>query len=158
MKIIKLTQMKFALVDDEDFALVNKQKWFAWKSGTHWYARANLPRNNGRRSALLMHRLILGVREPKIECDHINGDGLNNQKYNLRLCDKSGNGCNRGANKNNTSGFKGVVWDNSANKWRARIGLHRKVKHLGLFDTPEEAHAAYCKAAHELHGEFARVV
>ena len=88
--------------------------------------------------------------------DHIDGNGYNNKFANLRLCSNSENGFNRSLNANNTSGFKGVCWHKGSQKYIASIKSNYKRIHLGLFDSPELAHMAYCKAAAELHGEFAR--
>ena len=87
--------------------------------------------------------------------DHINGNPSDNRIANLRACTKSQNQHNRGVNKNNTSGFKGVCWHSGVGRWRAYIVINWKQKHLGLFDTPEQAHAAYRAAADLMHGEFA---
>jgi hypothetical protein len=65
--------------------------------------------------------------------------------------------CNQRTSIANSSGFKGVTWSNAAKKWVAQITMHRKNRYLGLFDTPEEAHAAYVRASAEVHGEFGRV-
>lgn len=88
--------------------------------------------------------------------DHIDGDTTNNRFNNLRLASKAENTRNAKKYKHNTSGFKGVCWHNETKKWRAQIRCDYRLVHLGLFDTPELAHMAYCKAAAELHGEFAR--
>ncbi len=108
----------------------------------------------------LVHRIIyflaFGVDPGNLHIDHIDGNGQNNNPANLRLATNSENMRNRGATKINTSGFKGVDWRKQSQNWRALIRHHGKLRHLGLFDTPEEAHAAYVRAAKELHGEFAR--
>ena len=107
----------------------------------------------------LAHRLVwLHVHGvwPTNWLDHRDGDGLNNKLGNLREATKSENGCNRGAQANNTSGLKGVRWHKPRQKWLAQIGYKGRKRHLGLFDTPEQAHAAYCRAAIEYHGSFAR--
>lgn len=88
--------------------------------------------------------------------DHIDGNGQNNDPANLRLATRSQNQHNRGASKNNTSGFKGVYLEKKVNRWKSAICLNGKLRHIGLFDTKEEAHAAYVKAAEQLHGTFAR--
>jgi hypothetical protein len=90
--------------------------------------------------------------------DHEDTDTLNNRWSNLRLATKSQNGANRGMAASNKSGFKGVIWDKARGKWKAQIGSKgkRRSAHIGRFDTPEEAHAAYCEVARELHGEFVR--
>jgi hypothetical protein len=94
--------------------------------------------------------------------DHENGDKSDDRIENLRLATASQNSMNQGRNRNNTTGFKGVAVFNKPGeptRYRAVIrpgGKGVKRRFLGIFDTPEEAHQAYCKAAEELHGEFAR--
>ena len=92
---------------------------------------------------------------PEDMIDHINGFKDDNRIENLREATRSENFCNRTKYNNNTSGIKGVCWHKISKKWQARIRINNKNKHLGLFDSPEEAYEAYCKAAKELHGEFA---
>lgn len=107
------------------------------------------------------HRIVyffaFGVDPGKLHIDHIDGNGQNNDPANLRLATNSENMRNQGATKINTSGFKGVSWHKRDKKWHPQIKLHGKKHHLGYYDTLEEAHAAYVRAAEELHGEFARV-
>jgi len=94
---------------------------------------------------------------PRLGVDHINTDSLDNKWNNLRLATTQQNGANRGLPQNNTSGFKGVHWNESNKAWKAQI-KHNGVRiHLGYFTDPELAHAAYCAKARELFGEFARV-
>ena len=95
---------------------------------------------------------------PKDMIDHINGIKDDNYIENLREATNAENQWNRTKRDNNTSGFKGVCWNKAAQKWQAQIRINNKVKYLGLFDSPEEAYAAYCKAAKELFGEFANYV
>ena len=104
------------------------------------------------------HRIIFLMHHGYLpeQIDHIDGNGLNNDIENLRAATNSQNGSNRGAQKNNTSGFKGVGWHKKAQKWQASITSDGKRRHLGLFDTPEAAHQAYTAAATKLHKEFAR--
>jgi len=90
------------------------------------------------------------------EIDHVDGDPTNNRLNNLRECSHAQNQKNLKRAKHNTSGFKGVHYHRGAGKWRARIQSDGKTKSLGLHQTPEAAHAAYCGAALELHGDFAR--
>ena len=104
----------------------------------------------------IIYLLAFGVDPSDKEIDHIDGDGQNNGPENLRLATSSENKHNRGVQKNNTSGFKGVSWNKRDQKWQAKISHHRKHRHIGYHSTPEEAHAAYVRAAKELHGEFAR--
>lgn len=88
--------------------------------------------------------------------DHIDGDRANNRIGNLRICSKRENGCNRPAPRNNTSGFKGVIYHKASRKYAARIGSSGKSIHLGLFVTAEEAAYARNQAAIRLYGDFAR--
>jgi hypothetical protein len=90
------------------------------------------------------------------EIDHLNSDGLDNRKCNLRLATRAQNACNARARRNSLSGYKGVTWNKRAAKWRAAIWLNGKERHLGFFVEPEVAHAAYCEASQRLHGEFGR--
>jgi hypothetical protein len=112
------------------------------------------------RRAYGAHRLAwlyVHGRWPPAHIDHVDGNGLNNSIANLREATHAENQHNRGAKANNTSGFKGVCWAKRSGKWVATITVGRRQRHLGFFDDPAEAHAAYCAAAGEMHGEFARV-
>jgi hypothetical protein len=155
LKQITLTQGKITLVDDADFESLSIYKCHAlrgrWNKGT-WYARANV---GGKQ--ILLHRLILGDPPPGMEVDHIDGDGLNNQRSNLRFCTKSENMQNRKLQRNNTSGYRGVVFHKPTKKWQATISFQGKTRWLGLFVLPEEAAAAYDREASRLFGEFARL-
>lgn len=104
------------------------------------------------------HQLIwLFLRgEWATEIDHIDGDGLNNNIDNLRPCTSTQNKGNQGKPKNNTSGFKGAFRGKNGVRWRSQIQFQGKCYFLGLFNTPEEAHQAYCKAAIDKFGAFAR--
>ena len=93
---------------------------------------------------------------PALEIDHIDTDSLNNRWNNLRLATTSQNQANRGPQKNNKSGFKGVYWHPSHAAWRAAVRFKGRKIILGEFRTPEDAHAAYCTKVAELYGEFAR--
>ena len=89
--------------------------------------------------------------------DHINRVKDDNRWSNLREATNSQNQCNTGKPITNTSGFKGVRWDNNAKKWRANIRHMNRQIHLGSFTTPEAAHQAYVAAAKKLHGDFANI-
>ena len=93
---------------------------------------------------------------PDPECDHEDTDPLNNKWSNLRESTSSQNKRNSNRSSRNTSGFKGVSWDKRAARWRATIQDGKSI-HLGFFDAPELAHAAYVAAANRIAGEFARV-
>jgi hypothetical protein len=106
----------------------------------------------------LLHRLawfyVYGVW-PSETVDHKDTNRQNNAIENLREATYQQNNCNK-LNEMGASGFKGVSWHSCSRKWMARIKSFRKTVYLGIFDTPEQAHEAYCAAAREVHGEFAR--
>jgi hypothetical protein len=93
---------------------------------------------------------------PENLIDHANGDTSDNRIANLRDATFSQNGGNMRMPQRNKSGFKGVSWDKRRKKWAAQIGVRGNYYNLGSFNTAEEAHDAYCRAAARLHGEFAR--
>lgn len=90
------------------------------------------------------------------DIDHKDGNPMNCKRDNLREATRSQNQANRKLQCNNTTGFKGVTKFKGRNKWFSKITVDGKHIHLGSFDTPEDAHAAYCKAATKHFGEFAR--
>jgi hypothetical protein len=160
MKLIKLSQGQFAKVDDCWFERLNQHKWCArYNPSTDSYYAQRTIYPGGRKGAttIQMHREILGFlpRDGK-QCDHRNGDTLDNQVLNLRDGSDGNNEKNRARNKNNTSGLKGVSWRKQANKWIAQIQNNGKKEFLGYHTTKEAAHAAYCEAATRLHGDFAK--
>jgi hypothetical protein len=100
-----------------------------------------------------MHRLILGAPDD-MHVDHVNGNGLDNRRNNIRIASRAENMANRKKHKNNTSGFMGV-WQAASGRWRARLWHNNKRHNLGTYDTREEAAHAYDAMARKLHGEFA---
>lgn len=151
MKQISLTQGKVALVSDEDFDYLNQFKWTASFVHKTWYAQRGVY-HAGKKTTQYMHRLVCegGI------IDHRDGDGLNNQRGNLRGCTHAENLRNRGKTKSNTSGHKGVYWNNPKQKWQARIQVDGKHYHLGYFDNITSAAEAYAQGAAKYHQEFAR--
>lgn len=104
-----------------------------------------------------MHRQILGLQKGDgIKSDHRNGNGLNNQRYNLRKCTTQQNGFNRTC-QSHSSQYKGASWDTKTKKWRAQIQLNENTFRLGSYETEIEAAKAYNRKAKELFGEFARL-
>lgn len=139
--------------DDEDLALVTNYNWYAHTDASgKKYAYANQYQGNYKNAIVKMHRLIMDTDEG---LDHKNRNGLDNRRENLRIASKSQNGCNRGPQRNNTSGFKGVTFHKKSGKWMARITIEGKTHYLGLFLSKEGAAIAYDDAAKRYHGEFA---
>lgn len=153
MKQIPLTQGKFALVDDEDFERVSQFKWTYKKSINTGYAQRTLWPSN---KHLYLHSFILNTSEM---VDHINGNGLDNRKINLRHANKAINSMNRIKQKNNTSGYKGVhKYKIKLRKpFQAYIKVNGKRKHLGMFSTALEAAKIYDLAARKYFGEYANL-
>lgn len=121
--------------------------------------------NNGYRKIIidgvqyLEHRLAWFFENgkwPDNEIDHIDTNKTNNAIKNLRQATNIENHRNTNKPSNNTSGFKGVSYHKTRKKYYASIKVKNKLNHLGSFNTPKEAHAAYCDAAKRLFGEFAR--
>lgn len=155
MKQIPLTQGKFALVDDDDFERVSQFKWNACHKRHTWYAHRS-KKAKPYRYTYSMHRFIMDEPEG-LEVDHIDGNGLNNQKSNLRIATRSQNACNRGKAAHNKSGFKGIFWSNKDKCWVAHITVHRQGIYLGGFKDKIKAAQAYDRAAIEYFGGFAQI-
>lgn len=163
MKTIKLSQNKIALIDDEDFDRMNQYKWHAYEKKNckgSWYAMGNVKNHEGKWTTIMFHRFLMNIIDPKIEIDHADGNGLNNQKSNLRAVDHQHNSQNRRLGKNNTSGFKGVFFDKRCKNrpWRAVVTVNGKRLHLGNFSTPEDAYEVYKAKAKESFGIFYREI
>ena len=159
MKEIPLTQGKIALVDDVDYEQLAKHRWYSNKreypNSSRWYAQRNAKHTdavNGRK-IVYMHQAIMGVKN-NLEIDHINGDGLDNRRANLRFCSHSENMANQRKTRG-SSIYKGVSWHKAARKWSAKIKQSGHKMHIGYFDAEEEAARAYDARASELYGEHA---
>lgn len=141
--------MKTAIfVSPEDEHLLQND----WRLDGEGYLRRSLT-IDGKPGYEFLHRVICKPGPGKV-VDHINGNKLDNRRENLRACTNTENLRNRAMHKNNKAGVKGVFARGS--KFRAQIRSDGKRYHLGTFDTPEAAGAAYAAAATRLHGEFAR--
>ena len=150
MKEIPLTRNKVALVDDEDYEKLSQHKWHCMKFRNKYYAR----RCDGHNKKIYMHREIAGFPEGKI-VDHRNGNGLDNQRHNLRNCTQHENGMNKSLTVSESSSpFKGVTIRN--NKFIARITYNGEQIFIGRFEKGIDAAIAYDKRATELFGEFAK--
>ena len=166
MKKIKLTNDKYALVDDEDYEWLNQFKWFSEKGRNTYYVASCI---NSVRTR--MHRFILELIDRKIIIDHKDGNGLNNQRNNLRKCTHAENMTNRKSAKNSSSKYLGVSMRCTKTKyvskktgietthfsfgWVATTTIDNKCKYLGTFKTELEAAIIYNIAARKYHGEFA---
>ena len=150
IKRIELTQGRFAIVDADDFDMLSRFRWRLLRSGPNRYA---INCDDGR--IVRMHRLIL--RPPKnLWCDHINGDGLDNRKCNLRVCTPTQNSRNARPRENCTSKYKGVHFSRIKKKWIAKINKSDgRTIHIGSYDFEQDAAIAYDDKAIELFGEFA---
>ena len=147
---IPLTQGLFALVDEADVELVSGYTWHAKRASEArgWYAIAS---GRGLRR-LRMHRLLLD--EPTGDVDHINGNGLDNRRSNLRPADRSHNLANSRKRADTSSRFKGVYFCRANGRWAAEATKGKK-QFLGYHDAEEDAARAYDAAARRLFGEFA---
>lgn len=145
-KKIPLGDEQFAIVDDEDFELVNQYQWRGHKGGNsdnHIYAVTRLR----------MHRLVMQA-PPGMVVDHINGDTLDNRKCNLRLCTTSQNQQNSRPRKG-TSRYKGVSYNAKKKKWLGAFMANGKVHYVGCFTSEEQWAKAVDKKRKEVCGDYA---
>ena len=159
-KEILLPQGRIVLVDDDDFEKVSSYRWRLCGKGPNKYAITNSPRKLGVRTGILMHRMLMGAEKGDGKfVDHINGNGLDNRRENLRFATLSQNQANTHVVKS-ASGYKGVFKHCKGN-WEARIGYSyagkKKYKSLGVFKDKREAAIAYNTAALVLYGEYAKL-
>jgi hypothetical protein len=156
MKEIKLTQGKVALVDDGDYDRLTQHKWCARKAHNTYYAR-RASREKPGPFYIIMHREIKCAPHG-LEIDHIDGDGLNNQKENLRLCVHKENLWNARPHSGGVSSkFKGVHWCKTRERWIAKIYINGQNHYIGAFVSEEEAAKRRDTVAVKGCGEFARL-
>jgi hypothetical protein len=151
MKTIELTQGQVALVDDEDYEELSKHKWSAcW----HPHARTFYAARHSGKTTMPMHCQIMGERRGQ-KIDHIDHNGLNNQRYNLRACTNGQNIANSRKHRDGYSRYKGVCKDWDGKGWRAQITVNGIKRHLGRFMDEESAARVYDQALREAWGDFA---
>jgi len=155
-KEIILTQGKVAIVDDSDFEYLNQFKWHVNKQGNTYYVIRYKRTSLKKRVYESMHRLIMKPDKGFV-IDHLDGNGLNNQRNNIRICTVSQNSMNRNKTVKNKSGFKGVIWWERNSTWKAEIRLNKKKIYLGYYENIIDAARAYNAAAQKYHGEFANI-
>ena len=146
---IPLTRGKFALVDAKDYYRLIKFNWF-----TEICARTSYAARTKHRSTIMMHRVIMKAPDHLV-VDHIDHNGLNNCRSNLRLCTSAQNSQNMASIARGRSKYKGIYWDKQHKKWVAKIQVNGKRTHIGIFKNEIDAAKAYDEKASQLHGEFA---
>jgi len=149
MTKIQLTQQKIATISRKDFDKIAKYKW-------QFNGRYAVRKNNSGKT-IYMHREIMQTPE-NLVTDHIDGDGLNNKRSNLRICTYRQNFRNQKISKNNTTGIKGVVWNKQNKNWLARLTIDNKRIHLGSFKTKELAMQIRNKYAKKYYGKYAKEI
>lgn len=153
--LVPLTKGHAAVIDAADAPLVSGRNWTARRSRHVWYALTNESAGGRKQKTVLMHRFLTGAAPGEV-VDHVDGDGLNNRRSNLRVVGHAENAQNSRARKDNTSGVRGVCFHQRIGRWAASISAHGSRRHLGYFNTLDEAAQAYASAAAQLHGQFAR--
>jgi hypothetical protein len=138
---IPLTQGKYAIVDPKDYERIAKYKWFAMRSRRGFYAIRIVKQKDGTRKKIRMHRCIFDVPDDKL-IDHINHNGLDNRKANLRIV-------------TNMQKYKGVSWAKRVGKWHTEIYCRGQKIFIGYFDDQTAAAKAYDARAAQLYGDYA---
>ena len=151
---IELTRGMVTLIDDEAIGLISGYKWCANRIGRTFYAMTNVRLNSGKKTSIYMHRKIM-VPSLGLVVDHLDGDGLNNTRKNLRVCTRGENAGRQKPQIGRTSRFKGVSWHKDRNKWESYIHFGGKKSLLGYFHSEREAATAYNEAAIGILGRLA---
>jgi hypothetical protein len=153
LKVIKRSgEYVFSNIDDTDFEKVKDIRWRLDRYGYIFWRQ----RLSNKQKTWRLHRVIMNAKDNEI-VDHKDGNLLNNQRMNLRICSVKVNAMNIHKNKRNTSGYKGVSKCKLLNKWRANIGFNGRTISLGTFSNQIQAAKRYDKEAIKLFGEFACV-
>lgn len=159
MKELILSSPKYGkhiiLLNDEDFDEVKQHNWnIRHQNGTFYVSRHIW--KNGKRTTQDLHKFLMNTSQKEIFVDHKDGNGLNNQRSNLRFATRSQNNVNKRMQKNNTSGYRGVKWHKQAGYWEASIQFQGRNISLGLFFSKEIASLVYEMEAKKVFGEFYR--
>jgi len=152
---IPLTQGRFAKVDPEDYIWLSQFRWHCKTGTTSIYAVRTIS-ENGKSKRIYMHRIIADTPDSLV-CDHINHNGLDNRRANLRNCTLKQNNANSRSAANSSSKYKGVSWCTAKGKWAAYIKKDEKQFFLGHFDDETKAALEYDKAAKKFQGEYANL-
>lgn len=154
-RLIRLTQGKFAVIDEEDYERINQYNWWVYKGKYTDYAVGSVI-IDGMRRVIRMHQFVISGSFSEV--DHMNSNGLHNYKSNLRGATKSQNMMNQQVQlRNKSSKHKGVSWNKGIDRFTSYITHNRKRMHIGCFDNEDEAALSYNAKAIELFGEFARL-
>jgi len=137
------------LIDEEDWSVVSNYKWHVVPDKNTFYARTNMKVGKHNHS-IPMHRLLTGMRD--VEIDHINRNGLDNRRCNLRYASAKQNQCNRV--RKNSFGYRGVYKPKNSSNYAVQIQFDGKKRHERGFKTPEAAAKRYDVLSKEWHGEF----
>jgi len=154
LKTIKLTQNRIAVVDDDIYEVIKNWKWHALSGGPGiWYANHSIYRSGDRSLMCKLHHIVAGHPIDGKVVDHINGDGLDNRRDNLRIVSISKNIANssRARLGQKYSSYTGVTWYKKTKKWKAQKNVKGKTFHLGYFYTEEEASNAYLSSFENQH-------
>lgn len=150
MKQIPLTQNKFALVDDDTYLAVSHLKWHVLKIGKIWYAARNIKDENGKYHMMYLHHCIIGHPLNNLVANHIDGNGLNNQRYNLEIVTQRKNTQNKQIHRNGRLPGTCLATTKHEDKiytyWMSYIRINGKREYLGTFNTEQEAYNVYLEA------------
>jgi hypothetical protein len=159
MKQIPLTQGQFALVDDEDYEFLTRFKWHFEGNSRNRYAYTNFKNSvsKPRQFRISMGVMLLNTYKTGLQVDHIDGNGLNNQKENIRICNHIQNGWNRRKLQKCSSKYVGVSLDKKTLKWTARVRINGIRTYLGCFNSEEDAAIAVDKSIINERKNFAKL-
>lgn len=141
------------VVDADDALALLERRWHSLSKRDYLFANVTL--SCGKHTTLYLHRMLMGAGRGQI-VDHVDGNPRNNTRRNLRLCTQRDNARNARRKSNSSATLKGVSFVARTGRWRAGIRVDGRNVHLGYFMAESEAHEAYCRAAAEAYGEFAR--